>query len=200
MTFIVGLTGGIGSGKTAVSDRFAALGIKVVDADVCARVVVEKDTPALAKIADHFGDAILDKEGNLDRAQLRQRIFRNESERKWLEALLHPLIFEEMMAQLNSATSPYAILVSPLLIESGQDAICLRVLVVDAPETLQLQRTVSRDKNSTEQVQAIMATQASRQQRIARANDVIVNDTDLSTLQQRVDELHKGYLALHEIT
>lgn len=200
MVFIVGLTGGIGSGKTAVSDRFAELGIKVVDADVCARVVVEPGRPALAQIVDHFGPEVLQADSSLDRARLRQIVFANEAERKWLENLLHPLIFEEMWSQLQSANSPYAILVSPLLVEAGQNAICQRILVVDVPEDVQLARTMARDANSAEQVKAIMASQASRDARLAKADDVIVNDSDLLMLKQRVDEIHHQYLALAEIS
>jgi dephospho-CoA kinase len=200
VVFIVGLTGGIGSGKTAVSDRFAELGITVVDADVCARVVVEPGRPALAQIVDHFGPEVLQADGSLDRARLRQVVFTNEAERKWLERLLHPLIFDEMWSQLQAATSPYAILVSPLLVEAGQNAICQRILVVDVPEDVQLARTMARDANSAEQVKAIMASQASRDARLAKADDVIVNDSDLLMLKQRVDEIHHQYLALAEIS
>lgn len=196
MVFIVGLTGGIGSGKTAVSDRFAELGIRVVDADVCARVVVEPGRPALAQIVDHFGPEVLQADGSLDRARLRQIVFANEAERKWLESLLHPLIFEEMWSQLQAATSPYAILVSPLLVEAGQNAICQRILVVDVPEDVQLARTMARDANSAEQVKAIMASQASRDARLAKADDVITNDSSLENLWQQVDEMHQRYLAL----
>ena len=196
MTFIVGLTGGIGSGKTAVSDRFAELGIKVVDADVCARQVVEPGKPALEQIARHFGGDVLNSDGTLDRAKLRQIVFADENERKWLEALLHPLIFEEMWNQLQSAESPYAILVSPLLVEAGQHAICQRILVVDVPEDIQLARTMQRDSNSAEQVRAIMASQASRTARLERADDVITNDGSLEHLHQQVDGLHKRSLGL----
>ena len=162
MTYIVGLTGGIGSGKTAVSDRFSELGIKVVDADVCARIVVEPGKPALRSIVEHFGNDVLNPDGSLDRAKLRQIVFADEPARKWLETQLHPLIFDEMWSQLQSAESPYAILVSPLLIEAGQTALCQRVLVVDVPEDIQLARATARDANSAEQIKAIMATQASR--------------------------------------
>lgn len=196
MVFIVGLTGGIGSGKTAVSDRFAKLGIKIVDADVCARVVVEPGRPALAQIVDHFGPEVLQADGSLDRARLRQIVFANEAERKWLESLLHPLIFEEMWSQLQSANSPYAILVSPLLVEAGQNAICQRILVVDVPEDVQLARTMARDANSAEQVKAMMASQASRDARLAKADDVITNDSSLESLWQQVDQMHQRYLAL----
>lgn len=196
MTYIVGLTGGIGSGKSAAAERFRALGIKVVDADVCARIVVEPNKPALKTIAEHFGSEILQADGTLDRAALRQKIFADEAERKWLEALLHPLIFEEMWSQLQSAPSPYAILESPLLIEAGQLAICQRVLVVDATEETQLARTTARDNNSVAQVKAIMAAQATRQQRNAKADDIVSNDGDLASLHQAIDKLHQHYLSL----
>lgn len=194
--FIVGLTGGIGSGKTAASDLFAKLGIAIIDADVCARIVVEKGKPALEAIRSHFGDSVIQEDGQLDRAKLRQIVFSDPDQRRWLESLLHPIIFEEMCAQLKHATSPYAILVSPLLIEAGQTALCNRILVVDAPESLQLSRTVTRDNNSAEQVQAIMASQASRQERLARADDVLLNDGNLETLANRVAELHQQFLGL----
>ena len=200
MTYIVGLTGGIGSGKTAVSDRFSALGIKVVDADVCARIVVEPGKPALRSIVEHFGNDVLNPDGSLDRAKLRQIVFADEPARKWLETQLHPLIFDEMWNQLQSAESPYAILVSPLLIEAGQTALCQRVLVVDVPEDIQLARATARDANSAEQIKAIMATQASRSLRLEKADDVITNDSDLATLQQRVDTVHQQYLALARTT
>lgn len=196
VTYIVGLTGGIGSGKSAAADRFRFLGITVVDADVCARVVVEPNKPALKTIAEHFGQDIIQADGALNRAALRQKIFADDAERKWLEALLHPLIFEEIWAQLQSAQSPYAILESPLLVEAGQQVICQRTLVIDAPEAAQLARATARDGNSVEQIKAIMATQASREQRIAKADDVITNDGDLAHLHAQVDALHQRYLAL----
>jgi dephospho-CoA kinase len=196
MTYIVGLTGGIGSGKTAVSDYFSSLGITVVDADVCARIVVEPGKPALQSIAEHFGHDILASDGSLDRARLRQIVFADEPARKWLEALLHPLIFEEMWAQLQSATSPYAILVSPLLIEAGQNALCQRVLVVDVPEDIQLARATARDANSAEQIKAIMATQATRESRQQQADDLIINDADLASLHNKIDALHQQYLQI----
>ncbi|MBK8102190.1 MAG: dephospho-CoA kinase [Cellvibrionales bacterium] len=196
MTYIVGLTGGIGSGKSAAAERFRALGITVVDADVCARIVVEPNKPALKTIAEHFGSEIIQADGTLDRAALRQKIFADEAERKWLEALLHPLIFEEMWSQLQLAQSPYAVLESPLLIEAGQKAICQRVLVIDAAEETQLARATARDNNSIEQVKAIMAAQATRQQRNAKADDIVNNDGDLASLHQAIDKLHQHYLSL----
>ena len=173
--FIVGLTGGIGSGKTAVSDHLQSLGIDIVDADIASRTVVEPGQPALAKIAEHFGDDILLADQSLDRAALRQKIFSNPDDKQWLEALLHPLIAEEISYQLAKAQSPYAIFVSPLLLEAGQDAICDRILVVDVPEELQIARTTTRDNNDEAQVKRIIASQASRQQRLEKADDIIEN-------------------------
>ncbi len=196
MAYIVGLTGGIGSGKTAVSDRFAALGITVVDADVIARAVVEPGTPALAAIRERFGEAILLPDGRLDRPALRQRVFSHPDDKRWLEQLLHPLIGEATMQALAGATSPYVLLVSPLLLESGMQAVCNRVLVVDVPETTQLERTMQRDNNTREQVAAIMASQADRASRRARADDIIDNDGSLDALHAKVDALHRHYLQL----
>jgi dephospho-CoA kinase len=193
---VVGLTGGIGSGKTAVSDHFEHLGITVVDADLASRQVVEPGTPALAAIAEHFGPEILQADGALDRAALRARIFADEGERHWLEALLHPRIGEALRDGLAAATSPYAILVSPLLFEAGQATLVDRVLLVDAPEALQLERTMARDQNSEAQVQAIIKAQASRAERQARADDILVNDGTLADLLTKVEALHERYLAL----
>ncbi len=196
--FIIGLTGGIGSGKTAVSDRFAELGITVVDADVISRDVVKPGTPALEKIRRHFGEEILQKNGSLDRAQLRQRIFTSQAEKHWLESLLHPLIAEETLRQLANAEGRYAIYVSPLLVESQQTTFYHRLLVVDASKELQLQRTMQRDNNDAEQVSRIIASQASREQRLSCADDIIENDSDIATLKNNVDKLHQQYLQLAE--
>lgn len=193
---VIGLTGGIGSGKTAVSDRFAARGITVVDADLASRVVVEPGRPALDAIREHFGDAVIADDGTLDRAALRQRVFADAGERRWLEALLHPLIGDEIRAGLQAARSPYAILVSPLLLEAGQVELVDRVLVVDVPEALQVRRTAERDGNSEDQVRAIMAAQTDREARLARADDVIVNDGTLDELDASVEVLHQQYLTM----
>lgn len=192
--FIVGITGGIGSGKTAVSDRFEEKGITVVDADICSRVVVEPGRPALKSISEHFGKEILNTDGTLDRAKLREIIFKDSDAKQWLEALLHPLIGEELINQLNSASSDYVILASPLLIESGQNLLCDKVIVVDVPEILQVERTVNRDNNSIDQVKKIIASQASREQRLEKASDVIVNDQGLDHLDREVERLHKQYI------
>ncbi|MEE8058629.1 MAG: dephospho-CoA kinase [Pseudomonadales bacterium] len=194
--FVVGLTGGIGSGKTAVSDRFKALGVDIVDADIAARVIVEPGTAALKKIAEHFGNAILLADDSLDRATLRKKIFNDADEKQWLESLLHPLIAKEILRRLNVAQSAYAIVVSPLLIESQQDVICDRVLVIDVPEHVQVERTIKRDSNDEAQVKRIMASQASQQQRLDKADDVIDNTQGLQELVHRVDRLHEKYLEL----
>lgn len=194
--WILGLTGGIGSGKSAVATHFGNLGVHLVDADHAARWVVEPGRPALAQITEHFGRDVLQADGQLDRATLRQRIFEHPEERRWLENLLHPLIGEEIIRDLASAQSPYAILVSPLLIESGQQRMTQRVLVVDAPEAVQIQRTMARDKVSEEQVGAILKAQASREKRLEAADDVLVNDRDLEWLQREVERLHAFYLTL----
>ncbi|MBB4818643.1 dephospho-CoA kinase [Pseudomonas alcaligenes] len=194
--WILGLTGGIGSGKSAVATHFGNLGVHLVDADHAARWVVEPGRPALALITEHFGSDVLQADGQLDRATLRQRIFEHPEERRWLENLLHPLIGEEIVRDLASAQSPYAILVSPLLIESGQHRMTQRVLVVDAPEAVQIQRTMARDKVSEEQVGAILKAQASREKRLEAADDVLVNDRDLEWLQREVERLHAFYLTL----
>lgn len=193
---VVGLTGGIGSGKTAVSDYLASLGIEIVDADVISRVVVEPGRPALSKIAEKFGNNILLADGNLNRAKLREIIFNNPDHKQWLESLLHPLIGEELFRQLESAKSAYVVFVSPLLIESGQDDICDRLIVVDVPEHVQLERTIQRDSNSAEQVKNIMASQANRQQRLAKATDIIENNADLESLHKKTQQLHQQLLTL----
>lgn len=194
--FVVGVTGGIGSGKTAATDRFAALGITIVDADIASRIVVEPGSPALQKIAAHFGAQLLLGDGSLNRAALRKIIFADATEKVWLEQLLHPLIAAEIQHQLQSAKSPYVIFVSPLMTESSQHELCDRILVIDAPEDLQLQRTIQRDNNDAAQVQRIIASQASRQHRLQHADDVIENTGSLENLSEQVTALHTRYLQL----
>jgi len=193
---VIGLTGGIGSGKTAVSDRFKAKGITVVDADVVAREVVEPGTKALVSIAEHFGADVIQADGALDRAALRKKVFQDEAERKWLEKLLHPAIGEAIFNQLAAAKSPYAIFVSPLLIETSQLQLAERILVVDVPIATQIERTMTRDSNDEAQVKAIIAAQATREQRLVKAHDVIVNDQGLAHLDTEVERLHQRYLQL----
>ncbi|MDH1262325.1 dephospho-CoA kinase [Pseudomonas sp. GD03944] len=194
--WILGLTGGIGSGKSAVAQLFIEQGVHLVDADHAARWVVEPGRPALEKIVEHFGSEILQADGQLDRTALRARVFSDAEERRWLEALLHPLIGQEIMQYLAKAESPYAILVSPLLIESGQRALTQRILVVDAPEHLQIERTMLRDQATAEQVQAILKAQAIREERLRHADDVLLNDRDLDWLRSEVERLHTFYLTL----
>ncbi|MGI3129821.1 dephospho-CoA kinase [Halopseudomonas pachastrellae] len=196
---IIGLTGGIGSGKTAAANRFAAAhGIHVVDADQKSRVVVEPGRPALAHIVDRFGDAMLLDDGTLNRAALRETVFAAPEQRQWLEQLLHPLIRDEIITDLRSATSPYALLVSPLLVESGQNRLTSRVIVVDVPEAMQLARTVQRDAVPEAQVRAIMQAQAQREERLRHADDILTNNSDLAALHAQVDALHTRYLQLLE--
>lgn len=194
--WILGLTGGIGSGKSAAAEHFIRLGVHLVDADHAARWVVEPGRPALARIAEHFGPQVLQADGQLDRGALRQLIFQDEQQRRWLENLLHPLIGEEIRSYLARAESPYAILVSPLLVESGQHRMTQRVLVVDVPEQLQLQRTMARDQASAEQIQAILNVQAKRDERLRHAHDVLHNDRDQAWLRSEVERLHHFYLTL----
>ena len=194
MTLVVGITGGIGSGKSAVTQRLAQHGITVVDADVVARIVVEPGRPALTAIAEHFGANILQADGTLDRAALRSRVFSDASERRWLEQLTHPLIGQEIVDQLGASHSPYTVLSSPLLLDTSQKALVDCVVVVDAPEALQLQRTVQRDSNDETQVKRIMAAQLARDERLALADIVIDNSGTLDDLNQQVDELHKEFL------
>ncbi|MGI9281409.1 MAG: dephospho-CoA kinase [Endozoicomonas sp.] len=193
---VIGVTGGIGSGKTAVTDYFSSLGITVVDADQASRMVVEPGRPALVKIAERHGQDILTDEGTLDRRKLRDIIFDSDNERVWLEQLLHPLIRNQIVQQLEESESPYTIMVSPLLVETDQHVLTDRILVVDVPEDIQRERTMSRDGMSKEQTQAIMAKQASRNQRLEKANDVVDNSGSLEQLFQQLDQIHQTYLGL----
>ena len=191
---IVGLTGGIGSGKTAVSDCFEELGIVIVDADLASRVVVEKGKPCLEQISERFGQDILNEAGELDRAKLREIIFNSDEEKDWLESLLHPAIARQIQDELKASTSPYSILVSPLLLETGQKDYCDKVLVVDVPVETQVERTLKRDGVSEAQVQSIIKAQISRQKRLELANEVIINDGSLEDLKLAVNQLHKKIL------
>ena len=194
--FVVGLTGGIGSGKTAASDYLAGKGITVVDADLCARIVVEPGRPALTAIRQRFGDRVIQNDGALDRRALRDIVFADTHARKDLEAITHPAIGEEILRQLRAASSPYTLLVSPLLLESNQHKMAQRILLVDVPETLQLARTATRDKVAEAQVKAIMAAQMSRQEKLLRADDVVSNDADLAHLHRQLDAVHETYLKM----
>ena len=192
--FVVGITGGIGSGKSAVTDYLEIKGITVVDADKVARVVVEPGTSGLAAIAEHFGRDILLPNGALDRAALRKIVFDEPDERKVLEGITHPLIREEIARQLSEAGSPYVVLASPLLLESGQSSFADYVVVVDVPESVQLSRTMTRDGNSEQLVKSIMAVQLDRETRLARSDTSISNEGTLEELHTRVDALHTDLL------
>jgi dephospho-CoA kinase len=194
--WILGLTGGIGSGKSAAAQCFIDLGVHLVDADNAARWVVEPGRPALAQIAEHFGPSVLQADGTLSRSALRELIFKEPQQRVWLEGLLHPLIREEIRQYLARAESAYAILVSPLLLETSQHQMVQRVLVIDVPESVQIERTVLRDKTNEDQVRAILKAQASREERLSRADDVIINDRDPAWLKSEVERLHHFYLTL----
>ncbi|WP_430461701.1 dephospho-CoA kinase [Thalassolituus sp. LLYu03] len=196
MVWVLGLTGGIGSGKTAASDYFAKLGICVVDADVVAREVVEPGEPAWLAIRDRFGaDAFL-ADQSLNRAWLRQKVFAEPGERIWLEQQTHPRIRERIIEQLSKATSAYAVLVSPLLFESGQSALTQHTLLIDVPEPVQIERASQRDQNNEEQIRRIIAAQMSRADKQAKANDVADNSGTLAHLHQQLDQLHQRYLTL----
>ena len=191
---MVGITGGIGSGKSAVTDHLETLGITVVDADKVARVVVEPGTSGLAAITEHFGTDVLLANGGLDRAALRKIVFDNHNERKVLEEITHPRIRDEIIRQLSEASSPYVVLSSPLLLESGQNTLADYVVVVDVPEEVQLKRTMARDDNSEALVKQIMAAQLDRQTRLSRADASIMNDTSLEELYEHVEALHEDLL------
>ena len=191
----VGITGGIGSGKTAQPDWLATQDIVIVDADVAARVVVEPGQPALAEIIELFGAKFLLPDGQLDRAALRQRVFNDEDQRKALELITHPRIRDELVRQLSAADSPYVVLSSPLLLENSQSDMVNVSVTVDVPETLQIERTMARDQNDRHLVEQIMAAQLDRETRIARSGIVIDNRTSLDALYERAAVLHETLLA-----
>lgn len=194
--YVVAITGGIGSGKTTVANQFAALGIEVVDADLIARDVVAPGTPALAAIVNHFGAEMLTEQGLLDRRALRERIFSDPAAKSWLNALLHPIIRSEMLRQCAAVSSPYCLLVVPLLVENRLTELADRVLVIDVDEATQIERTCRRDGVSRAQVQAILASQASRSERLAMADDVLDNQSGTTeTIRARILALHETYLA-----
>ena len=194
--FIVGLTGGIGSGKTTVANLFADLGVVLVDADIIAREVVSPGSAGLAAIVEHFGAEILLSDGNLDRAKLREHIFDNNEQRLWLNGLLHPLIRETMLKSCKEAQSNYVIMVVPLLFENGLDRLVQRTLLVDISPELQQQRTMARDDVSAEQVQNIIGSQATRAEKLSKADDVIDNQGEISALKCKVSALNSLYLKI----
>ncbi|GJM07759.1 MAG: dephospho-CoA kinase [Lysobacteraceae bacterium] len=193
---MVALTGGIASGKTAVSNRFADLGICVVDTDILARDVVEVGSEGLRGVISLFGETVLREDGTLDRAALRDRVFADPAQRRSLERLLHPLIRDRGQQQVSEADSAYVLYVIPLLLESGSKGQFDRVLVVDIPAELQLQRLMKRSDLSVDQATAMINAQAERDARLAIADDIIINDGSLLQLADKVDLLHQRYLQL----
>jgi dephospho-CoA kinase len=196
----VGVTGGIGSGKTALTDRLASHGITIVDADLVAREVVAPGSEALALIAERHGENILQDDGSLDRAALRRIVFADEHERQWLESITHPRIGALMAERLAAATEAYVVLSSPLLLEGSQRILVDHVVVVDVPEALQVQRTMIRDDNSEALVKSIMAAQLPREERLRRADRVVDNSGNLDDLMREADALHQDLLALAKRT
>lgn len=201
-SWVLGLTGGIGCGKTAVSNMFEELGITIVDADIIAREVVLPNSKGLKAITQHFGEHILLPDGTLNRAELRAKIFTNNSDKEWLNALLHPLIRAKILNHLNNATSPYVVLVAPLLFENNLDKYCNHTLLIDVPSCVQIARTVKRDSTSIKQVKSIIASQMSRADKQQKANDILNNDRSLNLVHIELVDLHKKYLqyALHNKT
>ena len=196
MGYTVALTGGIGSGKSTVADEFAHLGVTVIDADIIARQVVEPGTPALLAIAERFGPQMLNDDGCLNRRRLRERIFAHSEDKAWLNALLHPLIQQETRRQMQASTSPYLLWVVPLLVENRLTDKADRVLVVDVPKETQIERTMRRDGVSREHAEHILAAQATREQRLAAADDVIENMGSADAVASHVARLHDKYLML----
>jgi dephospho-CoA kinase len=194
--FVVGITGGIGSGKTTVTDLFAKYAIEVIDADVIAREVVEPGTPALKAIINKFGQSVLDESDSLDRAKLRRLVFNDIEVKNWLNQLLHPAIRRQMLLQTQQAKSDYCLLSVPLLVENKLNEQVDRVVIVDVDEPTQLQRTLLRDKTNEKQIRAIMSAQATRQQRLEVADDVIDNHGGIDALFKQVAQLHQYYLQL----
>ncbi|HIE5388829.1 TPA: dephospho-CoA kinase [Enterobacter cancerogenus] len=194
MGYIVALTGGIGSGKSTVADAFSRLGITIIDADVIARQVVEPDTPALKAIEARFGSTILNDDGTLNRRRLREYIFSDSSEKDWLNSLLHPIIHQETQRQIAASTSPYCLWVVPLLVENQLQKKADRVLVIDVSPETQIQRTMARDRVSREHAEQILSAQATREARLAVADDVIDNNGAPDAIASDVARLHAQYL------
>ena len=194
--WVLGLTGGIGCGKTAVSDMFEELDITIVDADIIARQVVEPKSCGLNAIITHFGNTLLLSDGTLNRSALRERIFTNDADKQWLNNLLHPLIRKKIVADLNAANSAYVVLVAPLLFENGLDKYCNRTLLIDVSKNVQVERTLKRDNVSLEQVNSIIATQMSRENKCKKADDILNNDRDLALVKLSLRSLHTRYMQL----
>lgn len=197
MALIIGLTGGIGCGKSIASQIFSSLGINIIDTDVIAKELTQTNGQAIQSIREIFGDDYLNGDGSLNRGKMRQLVFSDSALRIKLESILHPLILKEVLQQVSQAQSPYVIIAIPLLIESKDyDHLLHRVLVVDCEEQLQISRTMMRSQFSEQQVKAIMATQVSRDARLQKADDVLVNNKDIEYLKTQILQLHHKYLVL----
>ena len=191
---IIGLTGGIGSGKSAAADFFQNEGISVIDTDQLARKVIEKDTPGYSKVVDSFGANILDNNDSIDRAKLREEVFHNNDKRKILESITHPLVRDLMVQKISSSTSPYSIIMVPLIFETHSAKNYDRVLVIDCDVEIQLARAMARDENSADLIQKIIDSQCSRSERLSIANDVIPNNHSIEDLKKRSLAMHNFYL------
>ncbi|MFQ3195992.1 MAG: dephospho-CoA kinase [Colwellia sp.] len=191
---VIGLTGGIGSGKTTIANFFRDLGVDIVDADIAARTVVEPGSIALAKISQYFGLQFIQPDGTLNRSLLRSQIFSNEQDKHWLNNLLHPLIRQTMLEEIQQSQSPYCLLVAPLLIENNLQSLVARILVIDIKESEQVKRAASRDPSSIDEIKRIMASQISREKRLTYADDIINNSqSDLSIIKNDVIKLDLKY-------
>ena len=190
----IGLTGGIGSGKTAASDHFARLGAEVIDTDLLSRELVEPGQAALQEIADTFGPGVLTDDGHLDRARLGELVFGDPGARERLEAILHPRIRDAMLRRAEQSLAPYVVFVIPLLFETGQQALVDRVLLIDAPEDLQRARVAARDRIDEVQISRIIDAQADRETRLSGADDIVRNDGDIASLHAKIEKLHRKYL------
>ncbi len=197
-SLIIGLTGGIGSGKSTVAEAFRQLGIETVDADQASRAVVEPGMPALLAIAEQFGSQIIQADGSLDRAALRQIIFADPDQKLWLESLLHPLIRDWIIRRLEAATSPYVILESPLLFETDQHQLVDTTVLVDLPVELQIERACARDGNQADQIQRIIDAQMPREEKLSRADIVLDNGQPLDSLATRVSAVHQTLISLRQ--
>lgn len=193
---VVGLTGGIGSGKSTVAAHFARLGVPVIDADDIARALVDPGQPALDEVVAAFGTDLLDEHGALDRNRLRRIVLADPEQRRRLEAILHPRVRLEMSRRLGQVNAPYCIFAIPLLIETGQTDRVDRILVVDCPESLQRRRVATRKQWTAADIDAMLAAQATREQRLQAADDVLVNVGDIKTLHHNIEDLHRQYLKL----
>ena len=198
-TLVIGLTGGIGSGKTTVANLFSDLGVPVIDADAISRSLLQPGEDAEQQVKNEFGKSILDANGGIDRTALRRFVFSDPAARARLESILHPLVRQKIQSQISKVSSPYCVVVIPLLLETGYRELVNRILVVDCPQKAQIERAARRDKTNKSQIESIAATQASRQIRLDAADDVIDNSADLSALEPQVVLLDARYRTMAEV-